>query len=86
MQKFTQLFEKKITDSNGVFDKQRIENLLKTHNEIDLITDKGERFFITPFMHQKGKLSKASDVAVAALTKGGKQIEVLYSDIKTIEY
>lgn len=86
MRKFTQLLEKKITDSTGNFTKEKLEGLLKSHNEIDLITDKGERYFITPFMHQKGKLSKASDIAVAALTKGGKQVEVLYSDIKLIEY
>jgi hypothetical protein len=86
MKKFTQLYEKKITDSSGDFTKERIEGLLKSHNEIDLITNKGDRYFITPFMHQKGKLSKASDIALAALTKSGKQVEVLYGDIKTIEY
>lgn len=86
MKKFTQIYEKKVTDSSGDFTRERIEGFLKKHNEIDLITDKGDRYFITPFMHQNGKLSKASNIATSALTKSGKQVEVLYSDIKTIEY
>ena len=86
MKKFTQILEKKVADIKGGFTKDNIEKLLKDNDEIDIITNKGDRYFIAPFMHVKGKMSQASDIALTASDKTGKQKEVLYTDIKSIEY
>lgn len=86
MKKFTQILEKKVADIKGGFNKKNIEDFLKKQDEIDIITNKGERYFIAPFMHVKGKLSDASDIALAAVDKKGKKKEILYTDIKSIEY
>jgi hypothetical protein len=86
MRKFTELFEKKVIQPADGFNKKTIEELLKKNGEVDIINLKGDRFFIPPFLHQKGKLSNANDIALTALTTSGKQVEVLYADIKTIEY
>ena len=86
MKKFTQVFEKKVADIKGGFSKDAIEKFLKDHSEIDIITNNGDRYFIAPFMHVKGKMSQASDIAFTASDKKGKQHEVLYTDIKSIEY
>ena len=86
MKKFTQIFEKKIAEIKGGFNKEALEKFLKEHDEIDIITNKGERYFIAPFMHQRGKMSQANDIAFTASDKAGKQKEILYTDIKSIEY
>jgi hypothetical protein len=84
MRKFTQMFEKKLAD--GVFNREAIEHILKQHDEIDIITNKGDRYFIAPFMHKNGKMAQANDIALTASNKAGKQVEILYTDIKTIDY
>jgi len=86
MKKFTQILEKKVAQVKGGFTKDAIEKLLKDNDEIDIITNKGERFFIAPFMHVKGKMSQANEIAFTASDKSGKQKEILYTDIKSIEY
>ena len=86
MRKFTQIFEKKVAVIKGGFTKDAIEKLLKEQGEIDVITVKGDRYFIAPFMHVKGKMSQANDIALTASDKAGKQKEILYTDIKSIEY
>jgi hypothetical protein len=86
MKKFTQILEKKVANIKGGFTKDAIEKFLKEHGEIDIVTNKDDRFFIAPFMHVKGKMSQANDIAFTTLDKTGKQKEILYTDIKSIEY
>ncbi len=57
------------------------------HDEVDIITKDNERYFITSFMHDKnGIIHDGNNVGFKALDKKGKQVEVMYGDIKGAEY
>jgi hypothetical protein len=84
MKKFSSLvLEKASVD----FNQEMIEELLKKHEEVDVVLKNGERYFITSFMHDKqGKMYNANNIGLEALDKKGKKVEVKYVDIKGIEY
>lgn len=87
MKKFTDLILEKKSVKDVVFTQELVQDLLKKHGEIDIITKDNERYFITSFMHDKnGAIHDGNNVGFKALDKKGKQVEVMYNDIKGAEY
>lgn len=87
MKKFRDFILEKKSTKNVDFNQELIQDLLKKHDEIDIITKDNERYFITSFMHDKnGIIHDGNNVGFKALDKKGKQVEVMYSDIKGAEY
>jgi hypothetical protein len=81
MKKFTNLFEAK-----GQYDKKTVEDFLKKHDEIDVITLIGQRLFVPGYMHVKGKIDGADDRGIVALLKDGTKMYVPFTDIKKLEF
>ena len=81
MKKFTNLFEAK-----RQYDKKTVEDFLKKHDEIDVITLIGQRLFVPGYMHVKGKIDGADDRGIVALLKDGTKMYVPFTDIKKLEF
>jgi hypothetical protein len=81
MKKFTNLFEAK-----SQYDKKTVEDFLKKHDEIDVITLIGQRLFVPGYMHVKGKIDGADDRGIVALLKDGTKMYVPFTDIKKLEF
>ena len=83
MKKFTQIFEGSM---NGPYNRKTVQEFLKAHDEIDVITKIGQRLFIPAYMHNNGKLEDADDRTLTALLLDGTKVKVYYSDIKKITW
>jgi hypothetical protein len=81
MKKFTNLFEAK-----AKYDKKDVEDFLKKHDEIDVITNIGQRLFIPGYMHTNGKVEGADERGVYALLMDGTKLYVPYTEIKKLEF
>jgi hypothetical protein len=87
MKKFRDFILEKKSTKDVDFTQEIIQDLLKKHDEVDIITKDNERYFITSFMHDKnGIIHDGNNVGFKALDKKGKQVEVMYGDIKGAEY
>ena len=87
MKKFRDFILEKKSTKDVDFTQEIIQDLLKKHDEVDIITKDNERYFITSFMHDKnGTIHDGNNVGFKALDKKGKQVEVMYGDIKGAEY
>lgn len=87
MKKFRDFILEKKSTKDVDFTQEIIQDLLKKHDEVDIITKDNERYFITSFMHGKnGIIHDGNNVGFKALDKKGKQVEVMYGDIKGAEY
>lgn len=82
MKKFTQIFEA----AKSKYDKKSVEDFLKQHDEIDVITTIGQRLFIPSYMHTKGKIEGADDRGLTALLQDGTKMYVPYANIKKLEF
>lgn len=82
MKTFSQLFE----GVSGPYDKKKVEDFLKLHKEIDVITKIGQRLFVPGYMHTKGKIEGADDKGIYALLMDGTKLYVPYSEIKNLEF
>jgi len=82
MKRFSQIFE----SAKSKYDKKSVEDFLKQHDEIDVITEIGQRLFIPSYMHVKGKIDGADDRGLIALLKDGTKMYVPYTDIKKLEF
>ena len=82
MKRFSQIFEA----VKGKYDKKNVEDFLKKHDEIDVITSIGQRLFIPSYMHVKGKIEGADDRGLVALLQDGTKMYVPYTEIKNLEF
>ena len=78
------LFEGKVEKPKNGFKKIDIENLLRKHRDLEIKTDDGTSYFITPYMHINGKIDNATDKVTYAVDKKGKEAEIEYSSISSI--
>lgn len=81
MKKFTNLFE-----ANAKYDKNDVEDFLKKHNEIDVITKIGQRLFVPGYMHTNGKMEGADEKGMYAMLMDGTKLYVPYSEIKNLKF
>jgi hypothetical protein len=78
------LNEGRISMPIGGFTKSDIEKILKKDKDIAFFA-KNKHFYITPYMHNKGKLEDADDNSFFAIDKDGDELEINFKDIEFIE-
>lgn len=80
-----QLNEKLIKAPDMGFTKEDVEKILKKDNDISIYVDRDKaNYFITPHMHNNGKLEKGNKDVFFPLTKAGKAVQVKFKDISSI--
>jgi len=79
------LNEKLIKAPDGGFKRKDIEKILKKEKDCSLYIDSlNKTYFITPYMHDSGKLEGANEETLKAADKSGKKYDIKYKDISSI--
>lgn len=73
--------ESKVYSAKGLT-LSKLEKILKKEKEIEIITGSGtSSWYITPYMHNKGRLEDADQESFFAIDKDGEEREIYFEDV-----